>query len=51
MMLANNAEALALAMLDAGRSTQFVLMTLSGYYGETGREVVLGLLEEQEHDR
>jgi hypothetical protein len=48
MMLADSqAEALSRAMLDAGRSAQFVLSTVSAYFGEVAREAVLEAIEEQ----
>ena len=48
---AENARDLATAMLDANRSFEWVLTTVSAYYGERGREVALSVIEERESER
>jgi hypothetical protein len=45
---AENARGLATAMLEAGRPFEWVLMMVSAYYGDRGREVALAIIEESE---
>jgi hypothetical protein len=47
MMLANNAEALALAMLEAGRDPLWVVLVVGWYFGNVGRQVALDLAEQR----
>jgi hypothetical protein len=41
------ARDLAKAMIDAGRSTSFILEYVSVYFGDVGREAALAAIEEQ----
>jgi hypothetical protein len=41
MMLTDNAEALALAMIDAGREPMWVVLVVGWYFGSVGREAAL----------
>lgn len=42
-----DARHFAKAMIDAGRSSEFVLEVMAAYYGDPGREAALAVLEEQ----
>jgi hypothetical protein len=44
---AENARALTLAMLEAGREPLWALLITSWYFGDRGREAALALLEQQ----
>jgi hypothetical protein len=44
---AENAQALARAMLDAGRESMWVLFHVSAYYGEQGRQAALAVIEQE----
>lgn len=46
--ITEDAQALARVMLEAGRPPQWVLIMVSAYYGEVGREAALAVLEERE---
>jgi hypothetical protein len=42
------ARDLAKAMIDAGRSTSFILEYVSAYFGDIGREAALAAIEERQ---
>jgi hypothetical protein len=48
---AENAKALASAMLDAGREPLWALTMVAAYFGEPGREAALAIIEERESER
>lgn len=41
------AQALMLALLDAGREPMWALLLVAAYHGPKGREVTLSVIEEQ----
>jgi hypothetical protein len=48
MPLYEDAQALARVMLDSGREPMWVLLHVSAYYGETGRQAALAVIEERQ---
>jgi hypothetical protein len=47
----DQAAALIVTLLDAGRSPSDILEIVAAYWGESGQSVALGLLEEHEAAR
>jgi hypothetical protein len=50
-IIEEQARALTLALLDAGREEFWVLLLVSWYMGNPAREVALGVIEERESER
>jgi hypothetical protein len=48
MSINEDAQALAPVMLEAGRPFEWVLMMVTAYFGEVGREAALSVIEEHE---
>jgi hypothetical protein len=47
-IIEEQARALMLALLDAGREPLWALTMTSAYFGEQGREAALSVIEEQQ---
>jgi hypothetical protein len=47
MPINEDAQALTRVMLEAGREPMWIVLHVSAYYGETGRQAALAVIEER----